>query len=361
MGNINNCQPCAPVPSVPLAPPPTCPSSNGCEEYVYSDCVISTIDSDCQYTYDQPNGNSVTVGLNIYEGTTLTDVYSQLTSTACPLNINVIGGTLALIGNNAMLFQMFSTLVCNVNCGDPCDSVQSVDQMTFTSIGITGFTLNWFGLAGYDYSIRINDSNASPATYYTWQTSSPLTTSANTSIGTASFTKHIGSVITTPPPGMVIAANHSYEVLVTATYQGTTCETGPFTVETLPDPSCVCTNTITVVPAVASGTLDPLELSVGILVSGTIPIQYKVVVKDSNGTVMINPPDGDIIPYLPDSITNYTYYSAFLPAGGNYTVIVTSICSLIPYCTGGTTQAVINVPDSLSCSPPDITAITVNS
>ena len=57
MSNNNNCQPCAPVPTVPLAPPPTCPAVAACEEYILSDCVLSTVDSNCQLTYTQPTGN----------------------------------------------------------------------------------------------------------------------------------------------------------------------------------------------------------------------------------------------------------------------------------------------------------------
>lgn len=363
MTTTTDCQPCAPVPTLPLAPPPTCPSSAACEEYVLSDCVVSTIDVQCTTVYNSPSGPQF-VGLDINLNTTLTDVYSQLTSTACPTNPNTIGAILQIIGDpshpnyNIELHQLFATIVCNINCSDPCEGIQEVEQITFSSTTDTGFVINWFGIAGYIYSIRINDSNASPLKFYTW-TSPVILTTGMTSVNTSLFTSSIGGSIGLPPA--VLDSNHSFEVYISAAQDGTGCETGPFTTMTLGSGGCICNNIVTVVPATSDGVLDPLELSVGILVSGDTPIEYNVLVQNTSGTVMVNPPLGVNILYAPDILTNLTYYSSLMPAGGDYTVTVTAICSLVPLCTGGTNQIVVSVPDSLACSAPDITGITINS
>jgi hypothetical protein len=360
MSNNNNCQQCAPVPTVPLAPPPTCPATAACEDYVLSDCVLSTVDSNCQLTYTQPSGNTTTVGVDINVNTTLTTVYQQLTTTACPTNPDVIGGTLFQIENVPMLFEMFSNLVCMVDCGVPCDAITSVEQVTFTNITDTGFSINWFGLKDYNYSIRMNDSNSSPATFYTWQTQNPLSGNASFAVNTSAFSENVGGVVTTPPPAMELPSNHSFEVYITAEFGGVSCETGPFTILTLPSSSCICNNTLTVTPAKQSGTVDPLELAIGILTIGDVPLGYNVLVQDSTGACVLNCPNGVFVPYAPDPVTNLTYFTANMPSGGDYSVTVTAICTLAPLCDGDVQQVIIPVPDTLSCAAPDITSIVVN-
>lgn len=365
MSTNNNCEPCAPVPTVPLAPPPVCLATNACEEFISSDCVVSTIDANCQITYDQPSVDDVTVGLNININTTLTDVYQQLTTVACPTNPDVIGGTLAQIRSIPFLFQMFSNLVCSIDCGDPCDAISQVDQITFTNITDEGFSINWFGVADYNYSIRINDSNAIPTTFYTWTTTSPLSANGPISINTSVFTRNVNGVITTPPPSMILPSNHSYEVFITAqsseNTSGVNCQTGPFTTNTLSSSLCSCTNSLTVVPATSSGNpASPLELAIGILSTGATPVQYNILVQNSLGACVLNCPNGINVNYNPDITTNYTYFSATMPTADNYSVTVTAICTLVPLCTGDIQEIIVPVTGVIGCVAPDITSIVVN-
>lgn len=361
MSNSNNCSQCAPAPCgcSAVVPPPSC-TSVGCEEYIQSDCVVSTIDTQCTAVFESPSGD-VNVGLVIEEGTTLTDVYGQLTTTACPTNPDVIGAVLQIIQNTPVLSEIFCNMVCACNCGDPCAIVEEVEQIIFTNITDDGFSLTFSAQVDYNYYIRINDMNTSPATYYVYDTSvnptpalpnpGPLPTSVT--LATSAFTKYVNNV---PVPGaFTLASNTTFEVLATAILPdgSASCETGPFTVQTEPDPACVCTTTINVINSVEVPAL-PDQLSVDIIeTGGTTPVAFQITVTNlTTSNIASGPVD---IARDPSGTTTYTIA---LPAD-DYEVEVIPICSFVPRCTGTAETVNITVNAAPSCAPPDITSVTI--
>lgn len=356
MSNNNNCQQCAPNPCSHVVPPPTCATS-ACEEYIQSDCVVSTIEEECTGVFEGPDGD-VQVGLSIQEGTTLTSVYQQLTSTACPLNPDVIGAMLQIIQNTPVLSEIFCNMVCACNCGDPCAVVEEVEQIIFTNITKDGFSLTFVAQPDYNYYIRINDTNTIPETYYIYDSSTTPTPSipnlqpaaVSVTIPTSSFTKYVNNVVVPGP--FTLASNTTFEVLATAILPdaSASCETGPFTVQTEPDPACVCTTTLNVVNEPAG----PDTLSVNIIeTGGTVPVAFQVTVTNTTtGNIASGPSD------IGRDISGTTTFTVSVPSD-TYEVEVIPICSLVPRCTGTPETVTITVNAPPSCAPPDITSVTI--
>lgn len=360
------CQPCAPVPTEPAAPPPFCPATPACDEFIPSDCVVSTVDVSCTATYIPPNGGTpVPVGLDINLNTTLTSVYNQLTSTACIFNPNVLGAVLQLIGSNTTLSGIFCDLV-NSCPEEGCANVVPVEIATYTNIEVDGFDINFLAQPGYRYEITINDSNATPFTKYTYNTpTAPNLTTAPVpyTINTSAFTKNVGGTITNPPTAMT--PGHSYEVYISAVNtQNTSCPAGPWTVVLPEDPTCgeACSFVQIAVTGDPTNTTN-LVVVVDYLGGVTYPVQYQIDVYDTGGLVSSanynttsNTSSGGIYPPITQNI-NYPS----ITTSGTYTVEVTPICSLVPLCEGEMVTAEIAFDSAAFCAPPDITNITVTS
>lgn len=380
MSTENNCQPCAPVPTVPTAPPPSCPATPACDEFVQSGCVVSDTEGNCTSVYIDPlaivDTFPIPVGLVINEGTTLTEVYNQLTSTACIFNPQVIGAVLQTIGDpthpnfNTTLNQIFCQIVCACACDDDCANVIAVEIATYTSVDIDSFDINFIAQPNYNYEITINDSNAVPFTFYTWNSITPPNITLVPTfftINTDAFTKNVGNAITSPPPPTTLIAGHSHEVYINAIDPtGAACPAGPWTVVLPIDPSC--TGDCGLVNIIVTG--DPGNvLNFAIVVqyqSGIVyPQVYKVDIYDSNGQTVIPTsyypliaptPVGGIYP-----TTSETFNFSSIISGDTYTVEVTPICSLVPLCPGDMSTATISFAGPLTCAPPDITNITVTT
>lgn len=378
--NHNNscaCSQCAPVPTQPLAPPPVCPDTGGCEEYIGSDCVISDVNANCTHTFTDCGYNNVTIGLQIQAGvTTLSNVYQQLTTTACITNPAVISGLLNLIATNNNLFQCFSQLVCDVNCDDPCADIVTVSQAVFTNVTNQGFDITFLAQPGYQYQIRINDTSTLPATYYTWASTIPPNNASLVpipfTINTSVFTQFTGTPPISSGPPSDLNPSSTHEVYVTAEDpNGLSCETGPWTVVTLADPACPpeCDQislTITPDPSVTTN----LAFFVNFQIGPIFPAGYLLTIYDTDGNTIVGPdapltisnaPAIDPITQLyPATSTQYNWPLITDPRA--YIIQVTPVCSTAPvYCLGTQVQSVINFTAPSTCSPPDITSVVVTS
>lgn len=371
------CAQCAPVPTQPLAPPPVCPDTGGCDEYIESDCVISSITAGCVGTFTDPTtGQTVPIGLNIVQNqTTLSNVYQQLTTTACILNPNVIGGILQLIQTNPMLNQIMNTIICDADCEDPCDDIVTVSQAVFTNLTDTSFDITFLAQPGYSYQITINDTTTLPVTYYTWSNPtnappnnssvSPISYTLNTSV----FTQFTGTPPVSSGPPSTLNPNCTHEVYITAIINNESCEEGPWTVTTAPSPACPpeCDQiqlTITPDPSITTH----LAFIVTFLSGPAFPQEYFINVYNSDGDnpvngpyAISNPPAIDPITSLyPTTATPYDFPLVTDPF--SYIVEVTPICSTVPiYCTGTTVIATIVLAGPSTCVPPDITSVVVTS
>lgn len=379
-----NCQPCAPVPSQPLAPPPSCPVVSACDEYIESDCVISSTEGDCVSVYIDPNDPQapISVGLIIQEGvTTLTDVYDQLTSTACIFNPSVIGAVLQTIGDpthpnyNATLNEIFCAIVCACTCDDACANVIPVSQAVYTNIDTDSFDITFLAQPDYQYQITINDSNSVPFTYYTWSsTVAPNLGNAPVpfTVNTSAFTKFVGTPPVSTNPPNTLASNTTFEVYINAENpNGETCPAGPWTVVTAESLQCNpdCDQiqiSIAQDPAITTN----LAFTVTFTQGPAFPVSYLANIYDSSGTNVIPvdsilsignaPVINPITNLYPTTVTNYDYPA--IVTADDYTVEITPICSFAPlYCTGTMVSAVINFAGPASCSPPDIVSVQVLS
>lgn len=395
------CSQCPQTPCIPVAPPPSCGlGSAACDEYILSDCVISTIDGSCTVIIQTPDG-PIEVGLQITEGMTLTQILNQLVDTACIFSPNmqqaffqqlisntnlftqIFGDIITNIFNNPILtqqfitdffnsilnnnalYQFFSNIICDIDCDDPCELVDEVEQMVFTNIASNGFELNWVAMPCQTYSIRINDSQTVPTTYYEYVTPNPPSPCPPNNLPVAAvlltsvFSKYENGVLVA---NNGLASNTSFEVYITAikTVNGdpVECETGPFTITTLSDAGCGPCNTVIDVQNSNSNPAGPGELSADISYqAGFVPIGYYVIVTSiTTGLVVNGPPTGVFIPAaVPGPITNY---SILLP-DDDYDVEAIPVCSLIPLCTSDPANVVITVNPAAFCAPPDITSVSI--
>lgn len=363
----NNCQPCAPVPTVPLAPPPTCPGggvdpdpdpTGPCPEYVSSSCVVSPANYDCTAVYNPATGPDVPVGLDINVGTTLSQVYEQLTGRACPTSIPVIGAILQTIGVTGELKDIFCQLVCeciSTTCSDtdPGDDpglCANVSNVSFTNVTTTGFTINFFAVPGYTYIINMVDTTANPDVTYTRTITAlpgvPTDPGANYQVLSSSF-----------PNATTLPSGHTFVVTITATYQTLSCTSNQFTTSTVALPTCDCTEAII---ELAQGNADPGEFVLDITYSGgngTPPVQYNVTAV--KGEIDL---DFVVTPTPPNLAGTTTTYTSTTLSEGVWSVTVTPVCSITPSCIGDTVSIQITVPgpQTPSCSPPDITNIVIS-
>jgi hypothetical protein len=277
---------------------------------------------------------------------------------------------------NVVLNEILNEIICNANCDDPCDVIVPVSQAVYQNITSTGFDLTFLAQPNYNYSIRINDANQTPLTYYTWQSSVPPNNvnlvPINFTINTSQFTKKVGNPpVTTNPPTNLIAG-HTHEIYITAIAPNDEeCESGPWTVSTAPSaqcpPSCVQIQfNITADP----GAINNFAFIVTFLQGPAFPISYLCNIYDSSGNNMI-PVDSILtIPNapIPDPITllypttNTTYDWPAITADDTYTVEITPICSIAPlYCIG--TEESVDIPFAgpPSCNPPDIVSVSIVS
>lgn len=358
----NNCDPCAPIPTLPAAPPPTCGASStpaDCEEYISSDCVISAGNFACTEVYTPSTGNPVTVGLNISTTTTLTDVYDQLTGQACTTSIPMIGAILQKIGVTGELRDIFCQLVCEcvaVNCAGgedytPCTT--AVQQIVFTNITSSEFTLTFYRIPAYTYTIKIYDTNTLPITSYT-------RTIVNT--GTSMIGANYTVASNTFPGAATLPSGHTFEVEIITTYDGVDCPSQTFTVITAQEPgdpgdppTCNCTSALLNITQGNTNNVPNL-LAINIQYNGgnaTPPIKYKIY-------FLYGSPAVDVDETINSTGTLTTYTKTGIPAG-TYNVRVTPVCSEDPMCVGidfyGNTTVTAQVP---SCGPPDITGITIS-
>lgn len=387
MSNINNCQPCAPVPTQPLAPPPVCPATVECDEYVQSDCVISTVATICTTVYVDPAGDAPdeTVGLIISEGTTLTDVYQQLTSTACIFNPSVLGAVLQTIGDpthpnyNQTLNDIFCQIVCACSCDEECAGVVSVSIATYLNVTTVGFDITFLAQPDYNYQITINDSNATPFTTYTWSSTTPPNNGnapISYTINTSQFIRTVASnppVITTPPPDMELAPGHSYEVYINAINpQNASCPAGPWTVVTQPSLDCGDDCATVQITVAGDGTnINNFAIDVTYQTGPVFPIAYMINIYDDQSQPLTplnayySIPNAPAIPdpntgLYPQTVTNYEWQ--LLTAGGTYTVQVTPVCSIDPIlCLGDTVEVEIIFLGPTLCVAPDIINVAVIS
>jgi len=388
------CSQCPETPCIPVAPPPSCNGGTDCDEYILSDCVITNLNESCTVTIQTQNG-PVTVGLVITPGMTLTQILEQLTSTACLFDPNMVNAwwqnffnnnalfqtiisqlitnifnnnTLTQqfiedffnsILNNNNLYQFFTDIICDIDCDGPCDIVDGVEQMVFTDITQSGFELNWVAMPGQTYSIRINDSQSIPTTYYEYTTPTapaPGNVPVATMLDTSVFIKYENGIAV---PNNGLASNVSFEVYITAIKivngSPVECETGPFTITTLQDSACVCTTTILLQNS-NTNPAGPGELSVDITYqAGTPPIGYQVTVTSITSGSIVN--GGPVT--IPPAVGLTTNYQILLP-DGDYDVLVTPVCTLVPLCTGTPDNVLITVDPAAFCSPPDITNVSIN-
>lgn len=393
------CSQCPQTPCIPVAPPPSCGiGSAACDEYILSDCVISTIDGSCTVIIQTPDG-PLTVGLQITEGMTLTQILNQLVDTACIFSPNmqqaffqqlisntnlftqIFGDIITNIFNNPVLtqqfiedffnsilnnnalYQFFSDIICDIDCDDPCELVDEVEQMVFTDIQVDEFDMNWIAMPGQTYFIRINDSQSVPTTYYEYTTPNapaPGNVPVPTTLNTAIFSKYENGVLVA---NNGLAGNTSFEVYITAikivNNAPVECETGPFTITTLEDVACAACTTVIDVQNSNTNPAGPGELSVDITYQAGFPaIAYNIIVTSvTTGVVVNGPPTGITIPADPGLTTNY----AILLLEDDYNVLVTPICSLVPFCTADPDSTTIIVNPAAFCAPPDITVVSVNS
>lgn len=359
----NNCDPCAPIPTLPAAPPPTCGASStpaDCEEYISSDCVISAGNFACTEVYDPATGPNVTVGLTLGTTSTLTDLMEQLTGQACTTSVPMIGAILQKIGRTGELRDIFCQLVCqcvNTNCpggsggGTTIENcTTAVQQIVFTNITTSGFSLTFYRIPAYNYTIRIYDTNTLPPVFYTRTIAAQGTSTvgANYTVASSTF-----------PNATTLPSGHTFEVeITTTTVADGDCVSQTFTVITTQEdggggpPPCDCDTTIIqVLQGKTYGQTEFYALTIK-HTSGTVPIKYQIYVVDGLN-VLINETitaTGSVTEF---SKTNFT--------PGTYTTRVTPICSENPLCVGDEFYGNVVVDaDIPSCAPPDITGITIS-
>lgn len=365
--SINNCEPCAPVPTTPVAPAPTCGASTpiDCEEYVSSDCVVSAGNFACTEVYDPVTGPNATVGLTLSTTSTLTDLIEQLTGQACTTSVPMIGAILQKIGRTGELRDIFCQLVCEcvaVNCAGgedytPCNT--AVQQIVFSNITISGFSLTFYRIPAYNYTIRIYDTNTLPPVFYTRTIAAQGTSTVGANYTVASNTF---------PNATTLPSGHTFEVeITTTTVADGDCVSQTFTVITAQEnggdpPVCNCTGgTLQITQGTTNNT--PGLLVVNIKNNGgfiTNPVKYQIYYLVGSGPSIIDIDEtiNAASPNLPNTVTTYT--KTGIPAG-SYEIRVVPICSEDPLCVGGNFYGDVTVSAATpSCAAPDITGITIS-
>lgn len=346
-----NCQPCTNAQVVPTSIPPVC-QTVACEEYIQSDCVVSSITASCvKEAFDDPTAQ---VGLQVVQNeTTLTDIINQLTSVACPFNYSVLGTMLTIIRDNTTL----TNLVCQIvdNCNTTCDG--TVPYAVFDPITTTSFVMTFPVMGGWSYTILVTDSYSEDQFTYT-------------------YTPNIAEGATTPysfdttSQSWNLTPGHRFEVTVTAAKDNQICPSINWTIDTLQDPTCACYTTpvINGVGGIDTGVNNQITLEFYSTVIGSAAhqlveayaVSYTQTVGASAGattsvSVIVDIPTNTTA--APDLVTTLVLNNVEI---GTYDITITSICSVSPYCIGNSiTLTGIQVNGPATCAPPDITSVTV--
>lgn len=375
--NNNNCEQCNTVPSVPVAPPPVCPTS-ACEEYISTNCVNNEVTASCSSVFTNPRtGDQTAVGYNINSGSTMTEVISALTSPQnCVFSVDYLGAALQYIGNN----QTLTTILCGViqDCINGCPLIP-VTTISFTDVEVTNdgvaqdayWTTNFFAHLGndnkpdYSYNITITDTSVTPPNVYEIDLDPSellpiMETGANLGLihfnfNTSGYELQLVSGSGPAKTGL-LPSGHTYETVITAEYLGAECPSDSFTLVVPESPVCPdCEYELAfaeceVVP-VGNICLEITATSAGLPVS---PYAYQIIVTNVTTASVVS----DAY-YLTDGDNPYLFQLTDL-TGTNYIVKVIPICSLEPvYCSGAFTTYSVQVDPPSTCAPPDITQITV--
>ena len=379
MANNNNCEQCNTVPSVPVTPPPTCPTP-ACDEYVSSDCVVNTVDESCTsqfYDYDPntgaleldinnapvPQNPPIPLGVTISQNDSLSTVLSNLVSTQnCMFNPNYIAGMLQVIqaNPNHPVSQIFCNLVCSCTCDAGCQ-IEIVDTLSFNPVTDVGFTINFDAFQGYGYTITVIDTNTLPATTYTYTYPAPPVTGLpvdNISFSSALLEDQAGDPVGDLPSG------HTFQVSIASIYGGETCSGDVFTISTLEPSTCDDCKDVDLAVTFEAGAIGTIDLVINVtLPVGYLPQAYNIEIIDPQNDVVFGPADYDPTLYLDPPASNQvkiSFGSGNL-SGGTYTVNVIPVCLITPSvrCTGDTFTEEILVNGPALCAPPDITSVTI--
>jgi len=383
MSNNSNCEQCNITPSVPLTPPPTCPTS-ACEEYVSSDCVTSTVNGNCTsqfYEFDPdtgalsldandnpiPQNPPVPLGISFNQNSSLTTILQAMTAAQnCMFNPDYIAGMLQTIQANPQhpVSQIFCNMVCACSCDNSCQA-EVVETVTFPAADITetGFEMLFTALGGYTYLITVTDTNAPTLTVYTYEFTPvpvgglPIVVTFNST----SLKNSSGVTVPTLPSG------HTFEVVITSKYDGASCDSASFTTATLPSDSCTCIADADVVLAFEAAAVGNINLVITLSNSQVyIPQAYSIEVFDpNNNSIFGGPVDFDPTLYLDPPPANRVLIiiggDPGTLAGGEYYITVTPVCYITPFerCEGETKNITVEVSSPALCAPPDITNVTV--
>jgi hypothetical protein len=384
MANTNNCEQCNTVPSVPVTPPPTCPTP-ACDEYVSSDCVSSTVDGNCTsefYQFDAQtgalnldvNGNPISqdppipLGISFNQNDSLTTILQAMTAAQnCMFNPNYIAGMLQTIQANPQhpVSQIFCNMVCSCSCDTGCKA-EVVETVTFPTADITttGFKMLFTALGGYTYLIEVTDTNAPTPTVYHYQFS-PIPaggSSAVVTFDTTSLLNQAGQTVLSLPSG------HTFEVVITSIYNGESCPSDSFTTATLQSNACTCIADAKVVLALEAAAVGNINLVITLSNSQVyLPQAYAIEVFDpNNNSIFGGPVDFDPTLYLDPPPANRVLIiiggNPGTLAGGDYYITVTPVCYITPTdrCVGDTKNITATVTGPAKCAAPDITNVTIS-
>lgn len=384
MSNNNNCGQCNTTPSVPLTPPPTCPTP-ACDEYMSSDCVSSTVDGNCTsqfYQFDAqtgaleldindnpiPQDPPVPLGISFNQNDSLTTILQAMTAAQnCMFNPDYIAGMLQTIqaNQNHPVSQIFCNMVCDCSCDTGCKA-EVVETVTFPAADIleTSFKMLFTALPGYEYLITVTDTNAVLPTVYTYQFS-PIPSGGIPTIVTFSSTSLVNSF---GAPVPALPSGHTFEVVITSIFNGESCASDSFTTATLQSNACDCIARAKVVLAFEAAAVGNINLVITLSNSQVyLPQAYAIEVFDpNNNSIFGGPVDFDPTLYLDPPPANRVLIiiggNPGTLAGGNYLVTVTPICYITPFdrCAGDTKTLPVPVSGPLKCAPPDITNVTIS-
>jgi len=387
----NNCEPCNTTPGAPVNPAPTCPTP-ACEELTPTECVINNLlDDGCTsylYQYDQDTGaliidpqtNAPTpivdangqpeypLGLTIQSGQNLNTILTNLVDAQnCAFNPNFIAGMLQVIqaNPNHPVSQIFCNLVCACACDDECQITQ-VEQVVFNPIDTNHVTMTWFAIPGYTYDFTFTNTSTIPS-----EVSQILNFSVpvgSVPIGGGEYTLDTSTLPDTPDlVNFPLDSGASYQLTITANFQGASCDSITWFFNTATSLDCECPDVVIQITAEPGAPLDALAFNIVCISCSTVPpssvIPIEYIVEVQAGSTFPNP--GDVV-FGP---SQYAYAGATTPVcfgcaggivGGEYVVYVTPVCSENPDCFGTQIFETITVAGPLTCDVPDIVSISSN-
>jgi hypothetical protein len=386
-----NCQPCNTTPTVPVSSPPTCPTT-ACDEYVSTDCIVSSISGGCAsefYQYDPSTGGLVTdtngnplsqnpvvpLGYQFDAQDSMTSILSAMSAIQnCMFNPNYIAGMLQVIQANPThpVAQIFCNLACNCSCDSTCPlSVVETIAMDPTYVTDTGFQIAFTGVKDYLYLIEISDSNAITPTVYHYSYTIPPVTATPT--GTVIFnTNQLLDSNNNPVP--ILPSGHSFEITITSMLGIASCTSSSFTGYTIESSTCDCHGTVVLSLSNESTTIGMIDLSIVatspvIIPNGYLPQYYNIELIDlTNNVTIFGPADFDPTSFLNPPPANKVTISFGgtsgngVLAGGDYQINVIPVCISDPYsrCIGDTFTLTTTVDAPTSCVAPDITNISIS-